>query len=85
MTAAPSTCQASKIADADPCVQAQLDTFRGSSLYRETRMEEQTGDGVVSLTYTFTPKCLNGPIPCRIVTQTVVVLVDCNADAAICQ
>jgi hypothetical protein len=84
VTAAPSSCRASQIAEANPCVQAQLDIYRSTSLYRETRVEDQTGDGAVTLTYVFTPKCLNGPIPCRLVTQTVVVLVDCTADAAIC-
>jgi hypothetical protein len=73
-----------QIAESSACVQSQVATFRGSSLYKETRVATELADGTFEVSYYFVPKCLNGPVPCRLVTQTVIATVDTTADSATC-
>jgi hypothetical protein len=83
--AADNTRAAIRIAESSACVQSQVEPFRSSSLYKETREAVELADGTVQVTYYFVPKCLNGPVPCRLVTQSVATTVDVAADSATCQ
>ena len=82
--AADNTRAAIQIAESSACVQSQVETFRGSSLYKETRVATELADGTFEVSYYFVPKCLNGPVPCRLVTQSVIATVDTTADSATC-
>jgi hypothetical protein len=73
-----------RIAESSVCVQSQVDPLRSSSLYKETRQVVELADGTFEVSYYFVPKCLNGPVPCRLATQTVTATVDTTADAASC-
>jgi hypothetical protein len=82
---AAAVCQhAVQIAESTSCVQQQIQPLRDSNMYKETRTVTENGDGTATVTFTFTPKCLDNPTPCGLATQIVTATVDCSAGTATC-
>ena len=77
-------CHAIKAAEAAPCVASQLGALRASTLFQEDRVVEDMDATTKCVEFIFVPKCLNGPIPCRIATQTVTAIIDCTTETATC-
>jgi hypothetical protein len=82
---ADSSCKPVKIAEAEKCVQDQLEPLRGSTNFNETSKVDDNEDGTKTVTFVFEPKCLHGPNPCRVANRVVTAVVDCAARSATCQ
>ena len=82
---AASCSRALRFAENTPCVQERLAPYRDAQIFKELQSTTDNGDGTATVVYTFVPKCLDDPIPCRIATQTVTFTVSCTEQQAICQ
>lgn len=74
------TGQAVQIAESTQCVQDQLQPLRNSNLYHESRTVTDNGDGTVTVTFIFTPKCGT----CGLATRIVTAVIDCATGTATC-
>jgi hypothetical protein len=78
------TCPYMHMAKHTSCVQ-EMDRTCSPANWNESSSVVDYGDGTMMVMFVYEPKCLQEPIPCRIASRLVTVMVDCNTDAATCQ
>lgn len=66
------------------CVESQMAALDNPSVYKESCVMIDNGDGTMSVVFLYEPRCLDDPIPCRIATQAVFSTVDCTVRTATC-
>ena len=67
-----------------PCVHDQMMPFMTSGMFKMRPEMKDMGNGMMAVDFYFEPKCLRDPVPCRIATQCVTAMVDCNTRTATC-
>ena len=65
------------------CVQEMDQVCDPIGWYRDVSMTDN-GDGTMTAMFVYNPKCLDDPVPCRIASRLVVVMVKCAAHSAVC-
>ena len=78
------TCPYMHMAKHTSCVQ-EMDKVCSPANWNESHSMVDYGDGTMMVMFVYNPKCLNDPIPCRIASRLVTVMVDCNVHTATCQ
>jgi len=74
---------AMSMAKSAPCVQ-EMDQLCSPIGWNEDVTMTDNGDGTMTAMFVYNPKCLDDPVPCRIASRLVVVMVKCQAHAAVC-
>jgi hypothetical protein len=74
---------AMSMAKSAPCVQA-MDEVCSPVGWNEDVLMTDNGDGTMTAAFVYNPKCLDDPVPCRIASRLVVVMIKCEAHDAVC-